>query len=67
MDQQKMAADIAEKIEALKQSADALARLGEGFPAVAKNTTRIQASIKMLELNVSDLVQLEKTERLHDL
>jgi fatty acid-binding protein DegV len=51
----------------LKQSASALARLGEQFPAVAKNVARIQASIKMLELNVSDLVHLEKSGRLPDM
>ena len=33
--------------------------LGENFPALARNSTRILASIKMLEINVSDLVELE--------
>ena len=58
MDQQFDLPELAAYIASLRSSADALARLGENFPAVLKNTARIQASIKMLELNVSDLINL---------
>ena len=46
------------KIRVLKRTAEELNRMGEDFPALARNTTRILASIKMLELNVSDVVEL---------
>ena len=45
---------IAESIATLRRAADELSRLGDAFPAVAKNAARIQASVKMLELNVTD-------------
>ena len=47
------------KIQLLKKTAQELNRIGENFPAVARNTTRILASVKMLEINVSDLVELD--------
>jgi hypothetical protein len=48
-----------DKIQVLKRTAEELKRMGEDFPALARNSTRILASIKMLELNVSDLVDLD--------
>jgi hypothetical protein len=50
---------IDEKIQALKSTAQELNRLGDNFPALARNSTRILASIKMLEINISDLVELD--------
>jgi len=50
---------IYDKIRVLKRTAEELNRMGEDFPALARNSTRILASIKMLELNVSDLVELD--------
>ena len=47
------------KIQLLKKTAEELNRMGEDFPALARNTIRILASVKMLEVNVSDLVDLE--------
>lgn len=47
------------KIQRLKKTAEELNRIGEDFPAVARNTVRILASVKMLEINVSDLVDLQ--------
>jgi len=35
-----------------------LNRLGQDFPALTRNVARILASIKMLELNVTDIVEL---------
>jgi len=49
---------IHDKIQQLKQTAFELQVLGEKIPAVEKNTNRILASIKMLEINVSDIVSL---------
>ena len=50
--------EINTKIQLLKKTAEELICMGEDFPAVARNTARIQASVKMLEINVSDLVDL---------
>ena len=41
------------KIQLLKKTAEELNRMGEDFPALARNTIRILASVKMLEVNVS--------------
>ena len=47
------------KIQLLKKAAEELNQIGENFPALARNTVRILASVKMLEINVSDLVELD--------
>ena len=47
------------KIQLLKKTAQELNRIGKDFPAVARNTVRILASVKMLEINISDLVELD--------
>jgi aspartate/glutamate racemase len=47
------------KVQLLKKTAQELNRIGEDFPALARNTARILASVKMLEINVSDLVDLQ--------
>jgi len=52
-------AEINQKIQLIKQTAEELNRAGESFPALARNTVRILASVKMLEMNVSDLVELD--------
>lgn len=49
---------INDKIQLMKKTAEELKRIGEDFPAIARNTVRILASVKMLEINVSDLVEL---------
>ena len=51
--------EINAKIQVMKQAAAELNRIGENFPALARNTVRILASVKMLEINVSDLVELD--------
>jgi hypothetical protein len=50
--------EINDKIQLMKKTAEELNRIGEDFPAIARNTVRILGSVKMLELNVSDLVDL---------
>ena len=48
--------DINAKIHLMKKTAQELNRIGEDLPALARNTVRILASIKMLEINFSDIV-----------
>jgi hypothetical protein len=50
--------DMAKKIQLLKQTATELKRISGGIQAVDKNVDRILASIKMLEINVSDVAGL---------
>ncbi len=50
--------EIHAKIELRKKTAEELNQMGEKFPALAINTARILASIKMLEINVSDAIEL---------
>ena len=54
--------EIDSKIQLMKRTAEELARAGENFPAIARNIVRISAGIKMLELNISDVVGLEKPD-----
>jgi len=49
---------INDHIVLMKQAAEELNRLGKNFPALARNTVRILASVKMLEINVSDIMDL---------
>jgi hypothetical protein len=50
--------EINANIQSMKQAAEALDRLGEDFPAIKRNIVRILASIKMLEINICDIVEL---------
>lgn len=47
------------KIQLIKKTAEELKQMGGDFPAITRNSVRILASLKMLEINVSDLVELE--------
>jgi len=47
------------KIQIMKKTAEELAQAGEDFPAIARNIVRISAGIKMLEINISDVLELE--------
>ncbi len=47
--------EMAEKIQALKKSATELQHISGGIQAVDRNADRILASIKMLEIAVSDV------------
>jgi len=48
--------EIANKIGLMRKTAEELKSLSDEFPALSQNLVRISAGIKMLELNVSDLV-----------
>lgn len=46
------------KIQSMKKTAEELKQMAENFPALYRNSSRILASIKMLELNISDIADL---------
>jgi hypothetical protein len=48
-------------IRSARRSVEELKRLGEDFPAVARNAERILASLKMLEINVCAVIELDRT------
>jgi len=54
--------EIDAKIQVMKRTTEELARSGEDFPAIARNIVRIAAGIKMLEINISDVLELEKSD-----
>jgi hypothetical protein len=47
--------EIDSKIQSMKETAQELKAMGEEFPALYRNISRILAGIKMLELNISDV------------
>jgi hypothetical protein len=46
------------RIKAIKKAAEELKELSAAIPAVDRNTARILASVKMLEINISDVRDL---------
>jgi len=51
--------EMARQIAVIRKAALELKVLaGDSFPTVEKNADRILASVRMLELNVSDIVEL---------
>jgi hypothetical protein len=51
---------INDKIQLLKQTAKELSQDADEIPALSKNMARILASIKMLELNITDIVDSQE-------
>ena len=49
---------ISNNIRILKKTAEELAQMGEDFPALKRNMVRILASIIMLEINISDIIDI---------
>lgn len=49
---------IRDELKAALEATGRLNALGENFPALARNSARALASLKMLELNISDLYEL---------
>jgi hypothetical protein len=47
--------ELDSKVQAMKKTAEELKQMGEDFPALQRNISRILASLKMLELNISDV------------
>ena len=58
MASQKNLTKINSKIQLLKSTAVELGRLGEDMPFLVRNNARILASLKMMEINISDLMDL---------
>jgi hypothetical protein len=50
--------ELDEKIQAIKRAAMELKQLSGGIQAVDRNVDRILASVKVLEINVSDVLNL---------
>lgn len=57
-DQQIDLKTIDARIQTIKGAAEELKKMGESFPALARNASRILASTKMLEMDVSDAADL---------
>jgi hypothetical protein len=47
--------EMAEKVQAIKEAATELQNVSGGIQAVQRNADRILASVKMLEINISDI------------
>ena len=62
MNQQIDLTELDTKIQLMKKTAQELSQIADQFPAVARNTARILASIKMLEINVSDVINVYSFE-----
>ena len=58
MDKQVDLKAINDKIQMIKRETEDLKKMGSSFPALDRNASRILASIKMLELNISDIGDL---------
>ncbi len=50
--------DMDEKIQAIQKAALELKEMSGGMQAVDRNADRILASVKMLEINVSDVLEI---------
>ena len=50
--------DMAKQIEKIKKDTSELEEMADGIQCVDRNVERILASIKMLEINISDLVDI---------
>ena len=48
--------EMAEKVQAIKDAATELQDISGGIQAVDRNVGRILASVKMLEINTSDIL-----------
>ena len=54
---------MAQRIAAIRENAAQLKEMSGGIQAVDKNADRILSSVKMLEINVSDIVDILKEEK----
>ncbi len=46
------------RIKIIKKAAEELKEMSSEIPAIDRNTARILASVKMLEINISDVKEL---------
>ena len=47
------------RIKTIRKTAEELKDLYGGIPAIERNAARILASVKMLEINISDLLMIK--------
>ena len=50
--------EIDDRIRLMRKTAEELKQMGSNFPALDRNTARILAGIKLLEINISDMIDL---------
>ena len=50
--------EMAEEIQVIKKAATELQRTSGGIQAVDRNADRILASVRMLEINISDILDV---------
>ncbi len=50
---------IDDRIKLLRNTAEELKDLAEDIPAITRNTARLLASVKMMELNISDCIDFD--------
>lgn len=53
---------VDEEVRRIKSAVERLTGMGKNFPAISRNAVRIQACVKMLELNISDYLLFECTK-----
>ena len=56
MDAEYNVKEMAEKIQVIKRAATELKHISGGIQAVDRNVDRILASVKVLEINISDIL-----------
>ena len=49
--------EMVNKISAIRQTTTELKKISDGIQAIDRNADRILASVKMLEINISDLTE----------
>ena len=54
---------MAEKIETIRRTATELKRISGGIQAIDRNVDRILASVKMMEINISDVADIITEEQ----
>ncbi len=53
---------LKDQIKHLKSSAEILGETGKEIPTIARNIVRIKASVKMLELNIVDALEMKEND-----
>lgn len=61
-DLEEKAAQLAQRVTAIRQEVEILTREGTSFPAVWRNARRIEACLRMLELNLEPALATDQSE-----
>ena len=51
--------EMDDRIQIMKKAALELQKMANEFPTVSRNVSRVLSSIKMLEMNISDILDLK--------